>query len=262
MNSPEKANRLSVIVIAKNEADRIARCLESVAGLADEIIVLDSGSTDGTVEIAKQYTPLVFETDWPGYGRQKQRALDKTQYDWVLSLDADEALTSALRDEIAGLLATQPACSAYAMRWRAVVLGKHLNYGGTSRYVLRLFNKHQAQFSDWIVHEKVVLPEGGKVGRLKGRLLHYSIRDFDQLMQKNMHYASLMAQRKHEAGKHGWGLIGASLRACFVFIQLYIFRLGILDGGIGYMLAVMHSQYTFNKYAGLWYRNRADKLKK
>jgi O-antigen ligase len=250
--------RLSVIVIARDEADRIGRCLASVKDLADEIIVLDSGSTDDTVAIARQYTDQVHETDWPGYGRQKQRALALAGGDWVLSLDADEEVSSELGAEIAALLAGQPACDAYAMRWAEVLLGRQLEYGGTARYVLRLFRRGRADFTDWQVHEKVVLADGAREGRLRGRLRHYSVRNFRQLLQKNLDYAMLMAERRHVAGRHG-SLPGASLRALWVFLQRYIFRLGMLDGRAGYLLAVMHSQYTFNKYAGLWYLEQESK---
>ncbi len=255
---PALERKLSVIVIAKNEEDRIGRCLASVEGIADEIIVLDSGSEDSTVEIASRFTDKVYQTDWPGYGKQKQRALDKASCEWVLSLDADEALTAELRQEIAEIVHAGGKYPAYEMRWAEVFMGKRLNYGATSRYVLRLFRKGYAGFSGWIVHEKVVLPDGSVPGKLKGRLLHYSARDFDHLMQKNIAYASLMAKRKHAASKRS-GLLSATLRAGFVFIRLYVFRLGVLDGAAGFLLAVMHSQYTFNKYSGLWYLNQMDK---
>lgn len=250
---------LSVIVITKNEEDRIGRCLASVESIADEIIVLDSGSDDATLAVASQYTDDVFQTDWPGYGKQKQRALDKAGCEWVLSLDADEELTVELRDEIDRLLSGDPEFNAYKMQWAEIIIGKQLNYGSRARYVLRLFKRDIASFSDWIVHEKVVLAEGEKVGSLDNRLRHFSVRDFSHLMEKNTLYASLAARRRFEKGVHGGGLIGASLRAVFVFIQIYIIRLGFLDGGVGFLMAVMHSQYAFNKYAGLWYMRKKNR---
>ena len=167
---------LSVIVIVKDEADRIADCLSSVAGIADEIIVLDSGSTDNTVEICRQFTDKVFETDWPGYGKQKQRALDKATGDWVLSIDADERLTPELADEIDAVIKSKPEEVAFKMQWAVVAFGKQLNHGRSARFVSRLFRRSGARFTDAIVHEKVMFSEG-KVGKLKNRLLHYSIRD-------------------------------------------------------------------------------------
>jgi (heptosyl)LPS beta-1,4-glucosyltransferase len=138
-------------------------------------------------------------------------------------------------------------------------LDKQLNHGANARYVLRLFRRDMAEFSDWEVHEKVILKAGTKPGRLKSRLRHFSTRDFDQMMHKYVIYASLGAKRRFDQGRSGGGLFGASLRAVFVFLQLYIFRLGFLDGGPGFLIAVMHSQYAFNKYAGLWYLNKAGK---
>ena len=255
----DKNYSLSVIVITKNEEDRIERCLASVKDIADEIIVLDSGSEDKTVDIALKYTEHVRITDWPGYGVQKQRALDMATCDWVLSLDADEELTSDLREEIDALLSMGPAYNAYKVQWAEIILGKQLNHGMRSRFVLRLFKRDIAKFSDWIVHEKVILPEGEKTGTLKSRLRHYSVRNYEYLMHKNDKYASLVARRRYQAGASGGGLIGASLRAFLVFIQIYILRLGFLDGNIGYLMAVMQSQYTFNKYACLWYLRKSEK---
>ena len=247
---------LSVIVITKNEQDRIERCLASIESIADEIIVFDSGSEDDTVKIAKQYTKNVSETDWPGFGIQKQRALNKTQCEWVLSLDADEEVTPELKTEIDCLLSGETEYNAYKVQWAEVLLGQQLNHGSRARYVLRLFRRDVASFSDSIVHEKVVLQDGEKVGVLNARLKHFSVRDFDHLMQKNTLYASLAAQSRFEKGVHGGGLFGAAFRAVFVFIHLYILRLGFLDGGAGFLMAVLHSQYAFNKYAGLWYMRK------
>ena len=242
---------LSVIVIVKNEEDRIADCLSSVADIADEIIILDSGSSDNTVEICKQYTDKVFETDWPGYGKQKQRALDKATGDWVLAIDADERLTPELADEIHSALNNNPVEVAFKTQWAVIVFGKQLNYGRSARYVLRLFRREGAKFSEDIVHEKVILPEG-KVRKLKNRLLHYSIRDYEHLMSKNSLYAWLGGKKRYEKGVTGGGLWGASIRAVLVFIQIYIFRRGFLDGSVGFLMAVMYSQAAFNKYAVLW----------
>ena len=258
MAQSKKNYSLSVIVITKNEADRIETCLSSIADIADEIIVLDSGSTDDTVDIVSKFTEKVSVTDWPGFGKQKQRALDKANCEWVLSLDADEELTDELKNEIDSLLSGDPECNAYKMQWAENLLGKQLNYGSRARYVLRLFKREVATFSDWIVHEKVILQDGENVGVLKGRLTHYSVRDFEHLMHKYNLYASLAAKRRFEKGVHGGGLIGAALRSVFVFIHIYIFQLGFLDGGAGFLMAVMQSQYSFNKYAGLWFLKKTN----
>lgn len=242
---------LSVTVIVKNEEDRIADCLSSVAAIADEIIILDSGSDDRTVEICKRFTDKVFVTDWPGFGKQKQRALEKATGDWVLAIDADERLTPELADEIKVALDNDPVEVAFKTKWAVVLFGKQLNYGRSARYVTRLFRREGASFSEDIVHEKVIFPEG-KVRKLKNRLLHYSIRDYEHLMNKNSLYAWLGGKKRYEKGVTGGGLWGASIRAVLVFIQIYIFRLGFLDGSAGFLMAVIYSQGAFNKYAVLW----------
>jgi O-antigen ligase len=246
-----KSYSLSVIIIAKNEADRIERCLQSVAPIADEIIVLDSGSEDGTVEIARKYTDNVYVTDWPGYGPQKQRALEMASMDWVLSIDADEALTPQLRDEIEATLTGDPAEAGFKLPWAVVAFGQILKHGRSGRAPLRLFNRSGARFSDDLVHEKILLPPG-RIRKLNGRLLHYTHRDFGHYLEKNRHYAWLGAQKRFTAGKKGFGLTGAVLRALWTFLQIYFFRLGFLDGRAGFLAAVMYSQGSFNKYAGLW----------
>ncbi|HET6655315.1 MAG TPA: glycosyltransferase family 2 protein, partial [Gammaproteobacteria bacterium] len=241
---------LSVIVITRNEADRIGRCLASAAGWADEIIVLDSGSTDRTADIARRYTDRVEVTDWPGFGAQKQRALERATCDWVLSLDADEELTAELRHEIDATLTDAPECAAYRVPWAVTINGKRLDFG-RSRAPLRLTRREGARYTADIVHERIE-PPAGKVGRLEGRLLHYTWRDFGHALKKSADYAWLGAQRRHQRGRWGGGMPVATLRSVWVFFQTYFLRLGLLDGGIGFLIAVIDMQDSFNKYAGLW----------
>ncbi|MDZ7758966.1 MAG: glycosyltransferase family 2 protein [Desulfovermiculus sp.] len=250
---PENKNTysLSVIVIVKDEADRIATCLDSVYPIAQEIIVLDSGSTDQSVSIARCYTDKVYETDWPGYGIQKQRALEKARGEWVLSIDADEALSTELRAEIDATLRSNPDAVGYKLRWGVTLYGQTLKFGRSARAPLRLFQRKGASFSDAVVHEKVV-PPPGKIRKLKGHLLHYTHRDFGHALYKNANYAWLGAQQKYRQNQNGAGLIGATLRGILEFVQVYIIRGGFLDGSTGFLMAVMYSQVTFNKYAGLW----------
>jgi glycosyltransferase involved in cell wall biosynthesis len=254
----ESKYTLSVIIITKNEEDRIGNCLKSVADIATEIIVIDSGSTDNTVEIIKKYTNNVFITDWPGFGPQKQRALEKAGCDWVLSVDADEELTEDLKWEIDEVLKKNPRETAFRIPWAVTIFGKTLNYGRSARSVKRLFKREGAKFTDSIVHEKVITH--GKTGKLKGRLTHYSIRDFEHYLIKNRTYAWLGAQKRFKKGKHGGGLPGAVFRAGWVFFQVYVLRRGFLDGSIGFLVAAMYSQGAFNKYAGLWTLRRQQKM--
>ncbi len=252
----EKKFTLSVILITKNEADRLERCLSSIHPLADEIIVFDNGSQDSTLEIAARYTEHIVQTDWPGYGPQKQRALSKARCDWVLSIDADEVVSPELAQEIIAVLNQHPREAAFRIPWAVINFGKQLNYGNSARSVKRLFRREGARFTDAIVHEKVILPKGSRVGRLKGRLIHYSIRDFEHYLTKNRTYSWLGARKRFNAGKRGWGLPGALFRAIWVFFRCYVIRLGFLDGPVGFLVAAMYSQGAFNKYAGLWTLHR------
>ena len=163
-----KKHSLSVILITKNEADRVEKCLQSVAPIADEIIVLDSGSTDNTVEICQRYTDKVHITDWPGFGKQKQRALDLATGDWVLSIDADEALDDTMRASMTALLSqTTIDCTSYRLPRGVTIYGKTLKHGRSARAVLRLFQREGAQYTLDEVHE-TVLPAAGKKGKLDG----------------------------------------------------------------------------------------------
>jgi len=250
-SSPRKST-LSVMVISKNEADRIEACLQSVSGLADEIIVLDSGSSDNTVEIAKKFTDNVFVTDWPGYGRQKQRALEKASSDWVLSIDADERVTPDLRGEIEAILAQEADAvgyRGYRIPMATVVFGKRLDYGVTGRSPMRLFRREGTRYKERLVHEGVQFE--GEKSQLSGTLLHLTFRDFYHALEKNNQYAWLWAQQRQTEKRHA-GLLSAFLHSIWSFFSIMLFRLGFLDGRRGFMMAVLYSHYTFNKYTALW----------
>ncbi|MCE0558857.1 MULTISPECIES: glycosyltransferase family 2 protein [unclassified Motilimonas] len=243
---------LSVILITKNEADRVERCLQSVAKVADEIIVLDSGSTDSTVEICHRYTDNVTSTDWPGFGKQKQRALAQASCDWVLSIDADEALDDTMAQALSNLLA-QPTIkhTAYRLPWGVTLYGKTLKYGRSARSVLRLFKREGAAYTPDEVHETVI-PAAGSTGTLKGFLLHYTHRDYGHGLDKAAQYAWLGAQKYHRKGKKSHGLLLALLRASWTFFHIYFLRRGFLDGSVGFIMAMTYAQVNFNKYVGLW----------
>jgi (heptosyl)LPS beta-1,4-glucosyltransferase len=256
----KRAQTLSATLITLNEADRVKRCLESLRDWVDEIIVLDSGSTDNTVDIARCYTDKVYVTDWPGYGLQKQRALEHATCDWVLSIDADEVVTPELRHDIDAALSDQPDCVGYRLPWGVVVYGKLLDFGRSARAPLRLFQRDGSRFTDAQVHETVKLPPG-RVGTLDGRLLHYTHRDYGHALRKSAHYAWLGAQARFARGRRGGGLLLALLRSWWVFVQVYVFRLGLLDGQPGLLVALTYAQGSFNKYAGLWTLRRQAKHK-
>jgi len=254
-----KKYKLSVTVITFNEEDRVRKCLESVKGLADEIIVLDSGSTDNTLDIVSKYTDKVWQTDWPGYGVQKQRALEKAQCDWVLSIDADEALDEEMQQWLEDFLAQDRGDTiAVKMPWGVKVYGKRLDYGRSARAPLRLVWREGASFTDADVHEE--LRHGkGRVIIAKGRLLHYTIRDYGHALQKNSQYAWLGSQKYFASGKRCKSILSPLLRGAWTFILIYFIRGGFLDGSVGFLTAINYAQNNFNKYAGLWTLTRKEK---
>ena len=239
---------LSVIVITKNEADRIGRCLESVAW-ADEIIVLDSGSTDQTVSIARQYTPHVVVTDWPGFGKQKNRALEMATGDWVLSLDADETVTAELRSELAAAMASPDGKAAFKMPRRSRFCGRHMRHAGWwPDYVTRLFRRGRARFSDDLVHERLI-PDG-PVGTLSTPLDHDTVRNLDEVLGKVNQYSAAGARKAHKRGRRG-SLTKAVSHGLWSFLRTYLFRGGFLDGREGFMLAVANAEGTYYRYLKL-----------
>lgn len=240
--------KLSVILITKNEATHIRRCLQSIAW-ADEIIVLDSGSTDNTKEIVREFTPHVYETDWPGYGPQKNRALAKATHPWVLSIDADEELTPELCEEIQSLLKNSPPLDSYAIRRQSLFCGRWIRHGDwRSDWVIRLWRKECGQFENRLVHEKLEI-EGSR-GRLTHIMRHYTYPHLDMALVKMNRYSTIWAQEAFKAGKRGSVFLGF-LRAMWTFVRGYVLRGGFLDGWQGFVLGITNGVGTFYKYVKL-----------
>ncbi len=238
---------LSVIIITKNESTHIGLCLESVLW-ADEIIVLDSGSEDDTVEICKRYTDNVFITDWPGFGIQKQRALDKVQGDWVLSIDADEVVTMELRKEIEKAL-QQEQFNGYDIPRLSSYCGKQIRHGGWwPDYVLRLFRRNAGYFTESVVHERIVVQ--GEIGKLTSPLLHDAFVNLDEVLQKVNCYSSLGAEMLHQKGVRS-SICKALFKAFWIFIRTYWLKRAFLDGRQGLMLSISNAEGTYYKYVKL-----------
>lgn len=239
---------LSVIIIAKNEAANIRACLESVSW-ADEIVVVDSGSTDDTAGIAREMGASVYvHADWPGFGPQKNRALDYATGDWIFSIDADERVTPELRSEIEQAIC-ETGIEGYFCPRLSQFCGKFIHHcGWYPDYVLRLFRRDAGRFSDSLVHEIVRLE--GKTTRLKNPLLHYSYLTQDDVERKVTHYSSAAAQQMFEAGKKSTWL-GALLSGGWAFVRTYLLRLGVLDGLAGWNIACMNARTTYLKYRKL-----------
>jgi glycosyltransferase involved in cell wall biosynthesis len=247
---------LSVILITKNEADNIRACIESVAWV-DEIIVVDSGSTDGTVAICKELGAQVHEHDWPGFGVQKNRALGYATKEWVLSLDADERVTPELRAEIEGILKAEQVEDSYLVPRLSNYCGRFMYHSGWYPDLLpRLFKRGKARFSDDLVHERLIVE--GSSGKLKGLLLHYAFDGMEEVLHKVNQYSTAGAAMMHKRGRKA-SLSGAVLRGLWSFFRTYILRGGILDGREGFMLAVSNAEGTYYRYLKLMLLNQKQK---
>jgi len=240
---------LSVIVIAKNEATVIRRCLESVAW-ADEIIVLDSGSTDATVEICRQCKARVETTaDWPGFGMQTHRALALGTGDGVVAIDADEWVTEGLRAEIQAAMAMPRAHSAFRMPRLSSYCGRFMRHSGWwPGHVTRLFRRGQAYFSDNLVHERLIVDSA--VGTLRAPLMHESYRNLEQVLAKVNAYSSAGAAMARQQGRRA-SLGGAVLRGLWSFFRTYFLRAGFLDGRKGLMLAISNAETSYYRHVKL-----------
>ncbi len=241
---------LSVIIITKNEAANLQDCLESVS-FADEIIVVDSQSTDGTQEIAGSFgAKLEITSDWPGFGPQKNRALDLATQDWVLSIDADERVTPELKEEILATITNPHAPNCFAIPRLSWYCGKFMKHSGWyPDYVDRLFKRDTAKFSDHLVHERL-LPQG-PVGKLNNHFLHYSYRTFEQVLKKVDSYSSASAQQAFHQGKR-CGFSDAFIHGFWAFFRTYVLRRGFLDGKHGLALAISNAATSYYKYLKLW----------
>ncbi len=237
--------RLSVTVIAQNQEANIVPCLES-ARFADEIVLVDTGSTDRTVELARDYTDRIFTTEWRGYGATKNYALDQAQGDWIFSLDTDERVPEALRDEILQVVHNNGPLAGYRVPRKNYFCGRWVRRAGWyPDLTLRLFRRDQGRFWEREVHEEVLVD--GPVGELKNPLEHYSYNSVSEYVARMDRYALLAAKELIKAGRRPFA--GELLwRPLSTFINRYFIRLGLLEGLTGYTLAVLSSMYTFLKY--------------
>jgi glycosyltransferase involved in cell wall biosynthesis len=247
---------ISTIVICYNEERNIERCLKSVQPFSDEIVVVDSGSSDGTVDIARRYATRVISHEWVGYGRQKRFAMENSTQPWVFSIDADEEVSPGLCEEI---LSLDFAADGYDMPRKAWYLSRWVEHSGWyPGYILRLFNREAGTFTDEIVHEYVSV--SGKVGRLKNDLYHYSYRDVAHHIQKMNDFTTLSARQMYEAGRRA-GFHNLALFPFFEFFKVFVLKRGFLDGLAGLTISALHAYYVFLKYAKLfelWSSHRGD----
>lgn len=251
---------ISTIIITKNEARNIEACIASVIW-TNEIIILDCGSTDYTQDICKKYAPKVklYETDWPGFGKQKNRAMQLAISEWLFFIDADERVTPELQDEILQTLdQDKNNYAAYQMPRQNYFLKKQLNYccsrGDASS--IRLVKKGWGKFSDKIVHESITI--NGNIGQMHQELSHFSWGSLEELLNKTNCYSTLGALQLEQT-KNKSSFAGALARASWAFIRTYFIRLGFLDGWPGFIIAFSNFEGTFYKYAKLYEKNYPKK---
>ena len=238
---------LSVVLITHNAAGQLADCLASVA-FADEVLVVDSGSSDGTAEIAARYGARVVQKEWMGFGRQKQFAVEQAAHDWVLCLDADERVSPELAASLVRALQA-PVSPVYRMARRNRFLGRWLRHGeGYPDWSVRLFDRREARWSDDAVHEKVLFAV--TPGTLQGDLLHESAEDIGRYLEKQNRYTTLAAEEMHRRGKRA-GMAELLFSPLVRFIKFYVLRLGFLDGLPGLAHISVGCMNSFMKYAKL-----------
>lgn len=240
---------LSVSIIAKNEANNLRRCLSSLGGIASEIIVVHNDCTDTTVEVAKSFGAKCFEHDWRGHVEQKNIALSKCSNQWILCLDADEALSDKLRDSIGRFIGSAELCGKYhAVKFsrRSFFLGKWINHGDWYPDMkVRLVKKSKATWGGINPHDKLIAKDKRRVFKLDGDLEHYSFAGIRDLTQKSIRYSDIFV--KHKADKTFSPGV-AVFRALWRFFRCYLFRLGFLDGSVGFIIAFSVAQETLLKH--------------
>ncbi|HEY1730302.1 MAG TPA: glycosyltransferase family 2 protein [Terriglobales bacterium] len=248
---------LSVVIITLNEEANLARTLTSVSW-ADEIIVLDSGSTDRTREVAESFHAKCFCESWKGFAAQKNSALEKASGDWILSLDADEEVEPLLAQEIKQTLANSPSAAGFWIPRRNFFLGRWIRRGGFyPDFKLRLFRRGAGSFEDRLVHEDLRVQ--GSTAKLKNHLLHHAYPTLDSYLEHMNRYSSLGAQMvTARDGRAGFSFVDIVIRPRLTFFYNYVLRGGFLDGREGLLLHLYHAGYVSWKYAKAWERRRGS----
>lgn len=248
---------ISTIIITKNEADDIASCIESVLW-TDEIIILDSGSTDNTQVICKKYPVKLIETDWIGFGAQKNRARKLATHEWILSIDADERVTQELQTEITQKISTAD-CNAYKIKRLNFFQNKPMKHclNPAKDTPIKLFKKNTAKFSADVVHERVIVE--GKVGIVENYLLHYPFKNLEELLNKANQYSTLGVQKLLAKNVRS-GVLSSLWHGFWAFFRIYFLKLGFLDGWQGFLIALSNFEGTFYRYAKLMEQQNKKKF--
>jgi glycosyltransferase involved in cell wall biosynthesis len=241
---------LSVVIICRNEAHIIAQTLAAVKRLSDDIVVVDSGSTDGTQQIVLNSGARLLETSWDGYGPNKNKGVAMARHDWILSLDADEIPDEQLTETLSALAFADPL-TVYNIRFRAFLGNKMIRFGEWAGDAhIRLYHRQQVHWNEARVHEALEMPANVCVVTIKGYIHHYTSRNLEEFAAKTLQYAMLNAEKYHRRGKRSYWL-QRRLAGPLSFVNNYLLRLGFLDGEAGYTIAKMNAWYTWMKYTRL-----------
>ncbi|NCI47726.1 glycosyltransferase family 2 protein [Sediminibacterium soli] len=251
---------LSVVIICRNESHIIGRTIAAAQKVSDDIVVVDSGSTDGTQQVVTGTGARLLETGWTGYGPNKNKGVAMARHDWILSIDADEVLDQKLCDVLT-VLALREDDIVYNIRFRAFLGEKMIRFGEwAGDEHIRLYNRNRVQWNEAEVHEALQMPDIKQVVTLKGYIHHYTSRNLEEFADKTVRYAMLNAMKYHQRGKKSWWL-QRRLAGPVSFVTNYLLRLGFLDGEAGYTIAKMNAWYTWMKYAQLQQLNLGVKQK-
>jgi glycosyltransferase involved in cell wall biosynthesis len=244
-------HKLTVLIPCKDERRNIRDCIDSVRSIADEILVADSGSTDGTLEIVQRMPDVrVIEREYIDDASFKKWSIPQATHNWVLAIDADERVSPELAEDIERVLAGEPRHDAYTMPQRTYFLGHPIRYSGWSSRKLRLFRKDVCQPRETRIHPGIEVPTGN-VGRLSGRLIHYTLWTIDDFIRKTPYYCRWAAEDLHDRGRRA-RLSDLTLRPMLRFFRHYVWQLGFLDGVPGLIVAWLMAYTVFLKYARLW----------
>lgn len=243
-------SKFSIVIIARDASDVIEKTLESFRGATDDIIVYDSGGDEATRRISEKFSARYYHGDWSGFGPTKNKANQLAKYDWILSLDADEALDGELRTELAQLHLSDHNL-VYELKFKNLFEGKWMRYGewGKDSHI-RMFHRNHVKWNDSGVHERLIIPPGFQVVSLKGHILHDTAPDANRFREKMLNYARLNASNYDRGGKK-IGKLRPYLSCGFSFVKNYLFKLGFLDGGKGFQCAIISAQYSYEKYRRL-----------
>ncbi len=242
---------LSAVIITVNQEKKIAKTIEALKTLTDDIVVVDSGSKDATRTVAAALGACVFERPWSGYSEQKNFGNDQAKYDWILSVDDDEVVSDELAKSIRAAFASEPKADAFNLPFRTVFAGKLVRFGGWNPEThIRIFNKKKIHWNTDAVHEGLTIRPEYSVQKLSGYVYHYTVDTLEQFAQKTDRYSTLFAEKGIKVGKRA-NFVKIYLSPAFRFLVEYVFKLGFLDGYYGLFIAKENARYTYLKYKKL-----------